>query len=201
MLKRTILRRYLTALLRSETVPQSCECEIGPLWENCGCAVPVYDSLSSGTTEDSSEGREPVVINVLVQTETMSLSQLAACETRLNALIKVIICGGNGEKRNDDLDKITERILTRLYAAPTIEDENGINYPSPHNLAQGGSGVSINIADDPDYDADTTIREISISLQARECLSAPICDVQPICFNIDDLAAPPKATTTEENNG
>lgn len=196
MLRRTSLRRYLTAVLCSDAAPQTCDCEVGALWTNCdGVPAPVYDTPMEQLDEDApgecADDLKPdeVIVTFRVERETYELTAREACKLDLNFAIDIVVCAPFGGQREDILDTVQERIITRLFAMPTITDTDGGIYKSPLHQARENK-TTLTVIDDREYGGDRSIRTLSFSMATQPCLKSPCCPVKSLCFDFSALPSP-----------
>lgn len=192
MLKRTLLRRYLLAILYSDEVFQSPDCEKGPLFVNCDGERPdVFDSYTHQVFEDA-EGNynlQPESIGVVFNIERLSytLSPTEIESVNLVFRVDIIAHANNGKKRQDILDIVEERILYRLFSYQTIQDAStGENLRSFMYWIDNNT-LTVESRDDSSFDGNYTIRELTFTMQTNECIKKTGCGDTPICFDFSKL--------------
>lgn len=205
MLARTCLRRYLNALLCSVDIPQTKDCDTGPLWTECdGTPIrpddtPFYELDTDGPAGEPELKSGEVHVVYRVQSERMKLTATRECETTLVFEIHIHACDNEGWKREDILDILQERIITRLFAAPRVTDEEGIVYPSPFEIAKEEIDLTISDADGSLFEGIYAARILQFTLKTENCLGVPDCPAPVICFKCPPFPSliPPKPSETD----
>jgi hypothetical protein len=188
MLKRTQIRRYLMALLYSEEVHQSASCDQGPLYVNCdGQGPDVFDSYTHQMFEDTeaSYGLKPdsIALEFSVSRVGYSLSQTKVDRALINVAINIIAHAESGSKRQDMLDDVEERILYRILSYACFMDAQTNEELKSFMRLKDNTAFSIDSSDDSSFDGNYTVRELTFTINTRECVEKTGCDDVPICFD------------------
>lgn len=192
MLKRTALRRYLKALLWYDGVPQSAECDIGYLWTNCdGERIDVFDSETHQIFENADAsyqlGLGSAAVIYTVDTVNYSLTATGVDRAEIRFYIDIVANDASGEKRQNVLDQIEERILYRIYSyADFVDASTGAAMPSFMRWLDGNQ-LRIEVRDESDFKGSYTLRRMGVSFSTRECVKKTGCSDQPLCFDFDEL--------------
>lgn len=203
MLKRTLIRNYLTCLLKSDQVPQGQEdngdCIFGNLWDNCdGERLQVYDhdTHQLETDGEGSYSLQPDCVMVVFEfTETGHTLSPSRIESSSYKIIIHIVCTGKtGRTRQDILDVVEKRIYYRLLAEPTFTD--GITGQELKSFMRFIDQNTLNVTttDDSAHEGSYTIREIGLTFSAKDCITKLDCGDQPICFEFKTLTPLDKDT-------
>ena len=192
MLKRNLLRRYLLALLYSDEVYQSADCEKGPLFINCDGERPdVFDSHTHQVFEDA-EGNynlQPESIGIVFNIERLSyaLSPTKIESVDLVFKIEIIAHETNGKARQDILDTVEERILYRLFSYQAFQDASTGEELRSFMYWLNENKLEIESRDDTSFNGNYTIRELTFTLRTNECMKKTNCDDAPVCFDFSKL--------------
>ena len=192
MLLRTKVRRYLKALLWHDDVPQSADCGVGLLLDNCNeKSRAILDSNNNQLVIDADgqwrmDGTENAVVfevdSVRHETQTLRI-----CNTTIGFKIHIYSCVANGSKRQDELDKIEERILYRIFNYPTFVDATtNEEMRSIFRLADKNT-FPISVNEETEFEGNYTIRSLDFTLESRECISKTNCNDQTLCFDWQNL--------------
>lgn len=192
MLKRTQLRRYLLALLYSDEIYQSEDCEIGPLFVNCDGERPeVFDSYTHQVFEDAEGvyGLLPDSVGIVFNVTRLSymLSPTEVERVNLTFRIDIIAHASSGMKRQDILDLVEERILYRLFSYQSIQDAQTGDMMRSFMYWADTNTINIDSVDESSFDGNYTIRELTFTMQTNECIKKPNCGDTLVCFDFSNL--------------
>lgn len=192
MLKRQLLRRYLLALLWRDDVAQSADCELGPLWLNCdGQPAEIFDHETHQLFIDSdgTSGLSPKGAAIIFgfQSVVYSVEPTRLGAVTFNFWIDIVAHDVNGQKRQDILDVIEERILYRLVTHQSFIDASTSETLQSFMGWLTGNQLQITTIDDSDFAGDYTIRRMSVTFASNECIKKQNCSDTPICFDFSDL--------------
>lgn len=195
MLLRTKIRRYLLALLYSQEIPHSPECEVGPLFLNCdGEPVDVLDSSDKYIFADADPTQYKgdyagIVIEIVSQTDMISPSKVES--STIDFAIHISVIGNSGYERQNALDLIQERIVYRLLGEHRIQDAETDQMMKPISHYADRNEITMKVTDEADHNGSYTVRTLDFSLKSRECLKQLECNNSEICFDFSSIVKAP----------
>lgn len=202
MLKRRLIRRYLMAMLCSEEIPQTADCEAGPLWENCSGDLCIFDSWTHQMFRDADAGYaigpDCVGINFLIENERYTATATCIQSADIEFSIEIVAHARNGEKRQDILDQVEERIWRRFFANVKIQDAQTGEILKPVFCMADENTINIRSSDESDFQGNYTIRTMSFSMTVKECIRQEPCDIVPLCFDFSALTILDKPDQTTQ---
>ena len=178
------------ALLYSDAVPQSKDCELGPLWLNCDDErlVPLDHETSQifadGENSYQLQNDEAAVI-FYFQTVNYRASPTKIEAADYTLIIDIVANAAGGEQRQDILDAIEERILYRLYSYADFVDASTGETLRSFMRALDRNTLTVATVDDSNFNGRYTIRSMRLGFTTNECILRPGCDDAPICFDFD----------------
>lgn len=192
MLMRQHIRQYLKILLWSEEIPQTADCEVGALLDNCdNKARGIFVQTNSQIVSDAdgewrADGtKNAVVIEISNVTHTGILSTL--CDSKISFNIHVYSCEKDANRRQDSLDIIEERIWHRLYSYATLTNAITGEKLKPIFKRADHNTFNVNISEETDFDGDFTVRTLNFTFDYKECISKSDCLDTELCFDFSDL--------------
>lgn len=182
----------MMALLSSELVPQTIECETGPLHVNCDGPIVPRDHETQQIFEDAEQsyqlqaGDAAVIFYFQQVSYRGTATKLEGTDIVLN--IDIVANAAGSEKRQEIIDAIEEKFWYRLYSFVTFKDANEERYYQSFMRWLSGNQLSATTQDDSNFAGRYTIRTIRITVSTQECIEKLACDDVPICF---DFPPPP----------
>lgn len=178
------------ALLYSDLVPQSKECDLGPLWLNCDeTAADVLDHETRQIFEDAEQSyqldSDEAAIVFYFQTVNYrgSPTKLEAADFTL--IIDIIANANGAEKRQNILDTIEERLWFRLYSYADFTDATTGELLRSFMRHLDGNRLSATTNDDSNFQGRYSIRSIRLSVTMAECVEKTACGDVPLCFDFN----------------
>ena len=176
------------ALLCNEETPQTPDCELGPIWDNCGGPADIIDDLVGQADEDAECLKDnEVLITFRVSASDFEITNKEFCSATFGIEIDIIACAPGGHRRQDILDEVESRIYHRLLSDCTYADaETGQTLSSPLKMADRNSLSGLS-SDETDFDGKQTVRTINLNFTTKPCIARPCCEAKPICFDFSKL--------------
>jgi len=196
VLKRTEMRRYMMALLWHQDVPQGPDCVGGPLWLNCdGQPADVLDHETHQLFEDAEASyelpHEGAVVVFGFDRVTYQIEPTRVGDANIALWIDIIAHDSSGRKRQDMLDTIEERVLYRLLSYQAFTDATTGQPLQSVMRWLVGNQAQIESRDDSAFGGNYTIRRLTLTVTARECIAKTDCDDLPLCIDFTLLPTLP----------
>ena len=191
-LKRTKLRRYLKALFYSNQVPQDAVCGIGDLWTNCnGEPLDIFDSETHQIFENVEAsyqiGLRDAAVIFTFESVKYQFIKTKVDSASISLYIDIVVNASSGEKRQDMLDLIEERLIYRLLSHTSFIDATTAETLTSFMNWADRNDVNLETRDESDFKGIYTLRRMKLDFVTSECIKRPGCDDVPICFDFEDL--------------
>lgn len=180
----------MMALLSSELVPQTKDCDVGPLHVNCDGPLVPRDHETQQIFEDAEasyqlQSGDAAVIFYFQQVSYRGTATKIE-GTDIVLIVDIVANAAGAEKRQEIIDAIEEKLWYRVYSYSNFQDAND---PDVYYLSfmrwLNNNQFQATTQDDSNFQGRYTIRTIRLSVSTSECVEKPACGDEPICFDFE----------------